>query len=187
MTTSFHSPLTIHRENTPLPPPSLHVSPWPVTPSGAWQVRDPCRPAWVTLAWSRHFCKLRASSTRCLPVSLVLEGTPLVVLPRETLCKLYFTSYGLRNLRSRTQKGLVTDLPSPMATGRLWSTEERWEWDTGHTGLLLYLQDGVFLLSTVVLFLSSNEEHQFLSQVLRQGGLWDDSPRVSPSIWILSV
>lgn len=112
MTTSFHSPLTIHRENTRLPLPSLHVSPRPVTLQG-----QPGRSGLLAgLCGSPSpgpdiFVSVRASSTRCLPVSLVLEGILLVVLPREMLCQLYFTSYRLRNLRNRTQKGLVTDAP----------------------------------------------------------------------------
>lgn len=32
-----------------------------------------------------------------------------VFVPKEALCKLYFTSYRFRNLRHRTQKDLVID------------------------------------------------------------------------------
>lgn len=81
MTTSFHSPLTIHRENTRLPLPALHVSPWPVPPQWAWKVGAPCL---VTLTWFRQFCKPEASSTRvpaCLPSSR--RNTLVVCLKRH--------------------------------------------------------------------------------------------------------
>lgn len=48
------------------------------------------------------------------PTPLVCSGggkIPVVFLPKEALCKLYFTSFRFRNLRHRTRKDLVIDPP----------------------------------------------------------------------------
>ena len=58
MTTSFHSPLTGHRENTRLPLPPSTSQPLACYPAvAAWHVGVPCWPAQVTLTRSRRVCK----------------------------------------------------------------------------------------------------------------------------------
>jgi len=111
-------PLSPHcpRESSCLPPASLHFSALCLLPfSDSMAHPGPSLRCLRCPSLVQMYFKARsagASSPRGCLLSLACRGgckIPVVFLPKEELCKLYFTSFGLRNLRHRTQKDLVID------------------------------------------------------------------------------